>query len=113
MPTAAALVLRALFSLIPRISSPKLSVTKDVPPYAVVGGLQAKVIRSRFHGKTVEELMEVAWWRFSPDQLNGLDPRYPLDLAAQLSDRIGDGLQPFTPAAVTYDDFKSYANTVG
>lgn len=89
------------------------TVTKDVPPYAVVGGVPAKVIRPRFHEKTVEELRDIAWWRFSPDQLNGFDPKYPRDLAALLAERITDGLKPFSPAIVTYDDFKSIENTVG
>lgn len=86
------------------------TVTKDVPPYTVVGGLPAKVIRSRFHEKTVEELMNIAWWRFSPDQLNGLDPRYPRDFAALLSDRIDNGLTPFAPTKVSYGDFKLLEN---
>ncbi|MEO8032767.1 MAG: CatB-related O-acetyltransferase [Gemmatimonadota bacterium] len=37
-------------------------VTRDVPPYAVVGGNPAAVIRSRFDPGTVERLLKVAWW---------------------------------------------------
>lgn len=37
-------------------------VTKDVPPYAIVGGSPAKIIRFRFEEATVSELLELKWW---------------------------------------------------
>lgn len=37
-------------------------VVKDVPPYAVVGGNPARVIRHRFDDEVVQELLELRWW---------------------------------------------------
>jgi virginiamycin A acetyltransferase len=37
-------------------------VTRDVPPYAIVGGNPAGIIRSRFDALTVDRLLAVAWW---------------------------------------------------
>ena len=34
-------------------------VTKDVPPYAIVGGVPAKIIRYRFANEVISELMKV------------------------------------------------------
>ena len=37
-------------------------VTKDVPPYAIVGGVPAKVVRYRFDPETIEWLLQLRWW---------------------------------------------------
>ena len=40
-------------------------VTKDVPPYTVVGGVPAKVIRKRFSDDIINRLLEIKWWNLS------------------------------------------------
>ena len=42
-------------------------VVKDVPPYAIAGGVPAKVIRSRFSNEVIEKLLELQWWNL-PDE---------------------------------------------
>jgi virginiamycin A acetyltransferase len=37
-------------------------VTKDVPPYGIVGGVPAKIIRKRFDDATIERLLKIRWW---------------------------------------------------
>ena len=37
-------------------------VTKDVPPYAIVAGNPAKIIKYRFDDKRIKELLEEKWW---------------------------------------------------
>lgn len=44
-------------------------VTKDVPPYAIVAGNPAKVIKMRFEQDIIEQLLDLKWWELSDGQL--------------------------------------------
>ena len=49
-------------------------VTKDVPPYAIVGGNPAKIIKYRFDEYTIEKLLKIKWWDFDEDELVKIIP---------------------------------------
>jgi len=51
-------------------------VTKDVPPYAVVGGVPAKIIKYRFDNETIQFLQEIQWWNMSDAQLKEIGPSF-------------------------------------
>lgn len=44
-------------------------VVKDVPPYAIVGGVPAKVIRYRFSDEVIAKLQELKWWDMPDEKL--------------------------------------------
>lgn len=44
-------------------------VTKDVPPYAIVVGVPAEIIRFRFNEETIDELRNSSWWDWPEDSL--------------------------------------------
>lgn len=44
-------------------------VTKDVPPYIIVGGVPAKVIRARFAADIAAQLQAIAWWNWPLEKL--------------------------------------------
>ena len=44
-------------------------VTKDVPPYAVVGGVPAKVLKYRFSADVIEALLSTAWWKLDDEKI--------------------------------------------
>ncbi len=37
-------------------------VTKDVPPYAIVGGVPAKILKYRYDENTIQFLLNIKWW---------------------------------------------------
>ena len=44
-------------------------VTKDVPPYTIVGGTPAKEIRKRFDAEVIQQLLMLKWWDWSTDEI--------------------------------------------
>lgn len=44
-------------------------VTKDVPPYAVVAGVPAKIVKYRFDPETIELLERSEWWNLSDEEI--------------------------------------------
>ncbi len=49
-------------------------VTRDVEPYAIVGGVPAKTIRRRFEPETVEALLRLCWWNWPPEEVDNALP---------------------------------------
>ncbi len=45
-------------------------VTKDVPPYTIVGGIPAKAIRKRYSDKVISELLHIKWWNWEKQKIS-------------------------------------------
>ena len=44
-------------------------VTKDVPPYAIVAGNPAKIVKYRFSENQIKDLLEIKWWDWNEDKI--------------------------------------------
>jgi acetyltransferase-like isoleucine patch superfamily enzyme len=44
-------------------------VLNDIPPYAIAGGVPAKVIKMRFQNNEIEELLSIRWWEWEDDKI--------------------------------------------
>lgn len=49
-------------------------VTKDVPPYAIIGGNPAKIIRYRFEQPIIDRFLKLKWWDLEDWEINAILP---------------------------------------
>jgi len=73
-------------------------VTKDVPPYAIVGGNPAKIIRYRFPDEIVAAMCEIQWWKYSLADFSDLDLTDPSAFVREF-ERRRHSLEPWEPHA--------------
>ena len=49
-------------------------VTKDVPPYSMVGGNPVRIIRYRFTESQIKDLLEISWWHWDDKDIRKIVP---------------------------------------
>lgn len=55
-------------------------VTKNVPPYTIVGGVPAKKIKDRFSDKIKEQLLQIKWWDWPEEKIKANREFFMMDL---------------------------------
>ncbi len=45
------------------------TITKDIPPYAIVGGVPGRIISYRFDETEIKRLLELEWWNWDIEQI--------------------------------------------
>ena len=86
-------------------------VTKDVPPYTIVGGNPAKIIRQRFSDSIIEKLTNLQWWNYVPDILTGLDISNPVYCIDELEYRVDSGnFKKYEPSFILFEIENSSVN---
>lgn len=68
-------------------------VTKDIPDYAVVAGVPAKVLRYRFDEATRNELKASEWWTLAPSQLKSIAAEFLHELSPSNVARFRDAVE--------------------
>lgn len=98
-------------------------VTKDVPPYAIVGGNPAKLIRYRFDNDTIARLQKLKWWYWPEEKLvtaiddmadaeaflekysnDMVEPKLDTAIAGELENKRKAGTKIYTMAADEPED---------
>jgi acetyltransferase-like isoleucine patch superfamily enzyme len=80
-------------------------VVRDVPPYAIVGGNPARVIRLRFDERIVERLLALRWWEHDVLTLGTLDWRHVEAAIETIEDAVARGtIGPLPARAVRLGD---------
>lgn len=60
-------------------------VTKDVPPYAIVGGNPAKIIKYRFPEEIIQGLLASEWWNYPVEILQSLPMNKPSEFLKEIA----------------------------
>lgn len=83
------------------------TVTKDVPPYAIVAGCPAKIINFRFSPEWVQRLLQLKWWQYDFGQFSTIRGDEPIeDFVTKLEELIEQQqVEQFTPKVTTIADF--------
>ncbi|RAZ50388.1 hypothetical protein [Campylobacter hyointestinalis] len=81
-------------------------VTKDVPPYAIVGGSPARILKYRFDEATINRLLGLKWWEYHFADFDRIDNKkdinYYLD---ELEGRIQNhAIKPFNPRKMEFKE---------
>ena len=78
-------------------------VTKDVPPYAIVGGNPAQIIKFRFSADTIHQLLESGWWEYNFTDFVDLDISNP-EVFLDGFLKVKSNLIKFNPTKVKISD---------
>ena len=60
-------------------------ITSDVPPYAIVAGNPARIVRYRFDDKTIAALLDIEWWHWP---INEIEAAWHLLLSSDICEFI-------------------------
>jgi virginiamycin A acetyltransferase len=77
-------------------------VTHDVPPYAIVGGIPAQIVKYRFDENTITQLLKIAWWNWPEAKIKAHISEFHADVADFVkkfspilgNDKHGDATSP-------------------
>ena len=76
-------------------------VTKSVPPFAIVGGNPARLIRYRFDEKTIERILQSGWWHYKFSDFAGMRIEDIPHFLDRLDERVQRGtIEPYAPMKV-------------
>ncbi|WP_298215407.1 CatB-related O-acetyltransferase [Acidocella sp.] len=80
-------------------------VTKDVPPYSVVAGNPARIVKLRFPASTIARMQRVAWWRYAFWDLSLIPVADPEAFLDYIEGAIRNDLQVYEPERINLQKF--------
>ena len=84
-------------------------VTKDVPPYAVVGGVPARVIKYRFDEATIRRLLDLQWWKYDIADFGDVDWSDAPAAIEAINRRIESGVKPYSGRFYDSKNLKAFS----
>ncbi|GEK29537.1 CatB-related O-acetyltransferase [Furfurilactobacillus siliginis] len=87
------------------IVAAKAVVTKDVPPYAIVGGVPAKIIRYRFPKDIIEQLQQLKWFNYDYMSFKGISGDESIEsFIKKFHAGLDHDIRPLSQNKVTFAD---------
>lgn len=85
-------------------------VTKDVPPYAIVGGAPARVIKYRFEEHIIEKLMQLKWWQYDFTHFSTVSGDDSIEVFIEKMENLieENKISVYRPKTITKDDILMY-----
>lgn len=82
-------------------------VVKDIPPYAVVAGVPAKVVNYRFNSHVIEQLLNLKWWQYAWTDFRSIQRNESIEnFIDSLEEMITkEKLWPYLPDVTTCESF--------
>ena len=84
-------------------------VTKDVPPYAIVGGIPARVIKYRFDEKTIRRLLDLQWWRYDIADFGEVDWANASKAIDEIGKAVVGGREEYSGIVFGKDELKVFS----
>lgn len=84
-------------------------VTKDVPPYAIVGGVPAKVIKYRFDETTICRLLELQWWKYDLAEFGKVNWANASEAMEKISAKIKSGICEYSGRVYGQKELSGYS----
>ena len=85
-------------------------VAEDVPEFAIVAGVPAKVIRYRFKPEFINKIKTLQWWNYNLNELKELQADNPELFLNNLEQRIKDNvIQPYNPELINTKKILSFS----
>lgn len=83
-------------------------VTKDVPPYAVVGGVPAKVIKYRFDDAIISRLLKLKWWDYAYWDFEDISTKDSPEIFCDKLERLilEEKIEKYCPRSITIKDLE-------
>lgn len=85
-------------------------VTRNVPPYAIVAGVPATIVKYKFNDNIIEKLLELKWWEYGPDIFKNCDITQ-IDTINIIEERINSGFPKYNAEKIIIDTMKSSIST--
>lgn len=86
-------------------------VTKNVPPYSVVGGIPATIIKYKFSQEIIKKLLDLKWWEYGPDVLKECDITQTETINI-IDERINSGFPKYVAEKIIIDTIESSISRV-